>query len=315
MKLYSLNKMQKQQRIQLWDMHDPILIADLFTTPGFFINVNFAKPSVPEDVEARVNQNWKEFSAENPSAKDNDIAYLVEYENTPDAKAHSAVTAGVFTAGYKYSQYLNRDDKEMKDSAAANALDLNPLASWIIAICSNGKYALFGNKIDFGNKKVSGFGGFTSPEDIVERAQETYAIDVYSYLQRVLKKEMKGLGSAIGNMYNIGLNYFSIVGPKGFDGVYIVELEGTPEQLQRHFSESSQFSKQLIPVHANPESLLQFVESKEWEPTWSCIGGVLSYIGVMFGEDELNRCLGAYSKKDLINIFKEAPAGKVKNYL
>ncbi len=288
--------MKAGREIIICDNHEPISLDNVI------INISHEKPILPEDVEDRVKANWVRFKESRSNAVDNEVAYLVEY-----SYSEGTVTAEVFTAGFSYNQYLNRSDIEMKDSRAGL---YEPLASWMLAVCDNGNYALFGHRKDYGNKRVSAFGGFTSQVDIVGDK-----INTEQFVQRILTNEMKDMSSSIVGVSMIGLNYYPKVGPKGFDGVYVAELEGKPEELQTHFSECDQFSTKLISVRTDPKSLIKFLEHEHWHPTRSCVAGVFSYIGSRYGRDELNAALSSYSGRDKIHVVETPFIGSVADQL
>ena len=217
--------------IHLCDYHAPTSLDKMV------IGIEHQKPSLPDEVEQRVKDNWDAFRKTRPTAADNDIAYLVSYDS-----GRHGITAEVFTAEFRYNQYFNRDDKGMRDTETANTNHFNPLASWIIAVSEDG-YVLFGNKKDFGNKKVSGFGGFTSQQDI-KKGQ----IDIKTHIARKLEEEMGDMAKAVEEVSFIGLNFYPLVGPKGFDGIYIAKLGGKAADLEKMFESNAQFSKQLIPT-------------------------------------------------------------------
>ncbi len=278
--------MHNKKTIQLSDFHPPISLDNVI------INIAHQKPVLPVEVEERVKENWNNFRKSRPDATDNDAAYLVSYNS-----GSHGVYAEAFTAGFSYNQYFNRDDKEMVDTEVANAHNFNPLASWIIAVSKDG-HALFGNKKDFGNKKVSGFGGFTTRSDLHDGQ-----LDMTAHITRKLEEELGlELTKAVEEISSIGLNYYPLVGPKGFDGVYIVKLDGKAKDLEKIFEGNAQFSKQMIPVKSNPKELVTFLNSSDWQPTRSCVGGVMTYIAARYGEQQLANSLAQYSGAEKITV-------------
>ncbi|MBI5392528.1 hypothetical protein HZA96_01540 [Candidatus Woesearchaeota archaeon] len=244
---------------------------------------------LPFEVEQRVADYWKSFVAEKPKAADNPVSFLLEYNRLPQG-----IEARVHLAGYRYNQYFNRDDYYMRDTASAN-LGFNPLASWIIATCENGRYALFGNKIDFGANVIGGFGGFTSNKDVQQNADGSREINVDSYLTRMIQQEMGEISKALGEKQNIGLNFMPYVAPRGSDGVYHISLDGTKEQLMRLMTANDQMSSKLIAVEATPDKLVELLLTTEQDPSTSFFGGVFSFIGSKYGTDELNKYLARYN--------------------
>ena len=182
----------------------------------------------------------------------------------------------------------------MRDTGIANVHNFNPLTSWIIAVSEDG-YALFGNKKDFGNKKASGFGGFTSQQDI-KRGK----INIKTHIARKLEEEMGNMAKAVEEVSSIGLNFYPLVGPKGFDGIYVAKLNGKAADLEQLFESNAQFSKQLIPAEANPQGLLSFLHSLDWEPTRACVAGVMTYIAAHYGEKQLVKALKQYRGSEKI---------------
>jgi len=241
--------------------------------------ITYSKPDLPSEVEERVEKNWESFTALKSGAINNLVGFLVSYECSKQE-----VRADLFLAGYKYNQYFNRDDKRMIDSKIANDNHYNPLASMILVSCENENIFLLGNKIDFGFKKLSGFGGFTNSHDQIGNK-----IDPQRHIERKLLEEIGCISEAIIGSYYIGLNFYPIVGPKGYEAVYITHLDGRREQLQKLFFCNSQFSNQFIPVEANPKSLAKFLRSTSWEPTTNFLGSLITYVGSKFGEQELNK--------------------------
>ncbi len=290
--------------IQIWDFHHPLTLDHLTIT------VNRVAPEVPVDVEARVNDTWQKFCAKRPTAKDSPIAYLHSFADNGAQYPHTRYEAGVFTAGFRYNQHFNRADTQMHDTQTANTLGYNPFASWILPVCDGGHFALFGNKRDFGDKKISAFGGFSNERDIHDNH-----ISVPDFIDRIMLNETGEMARAIDAKHFIGLNYFPIVGPKGFDGVYVVEIDETPSKLQDMFRESDQFSRQLFSVRADPANLIAFLNSQEWEPTRSCIAGVLCYIGSRYGGDELQHAMRLLDRPDAVAMLPSRVAGDVRTLL
>lgn len=185
------------------------------------------------------------------------------------------------------------DDYEMKDTALAD-LWFNDLASWIMVTCENGKYALFGNKVDFGVDALCAFGGFTNKEDIKKNSDGTSEIDANLHLERMLQREMGEISGAIAEKYSLGLNFLPYVAPRGCDGTYHINLDGTKEQLIRLMKANDQFSNRLIATEATPDKLVELLLKTPQDPSTSFFGGIFSFIGSKYGDDELKNYLKIY---------------------
>lgn len=276
-----------QRTAYLLDYHPPILISE--EKSNFKIPIVEVQIDLPEEVEERVHENWQSFVAEKPKAADNQVAYMLDYSKNP-----AGIEVKVHLAGYRYYQYFNRDDYEMKDTAFAN-LGFNDLASWIIATCENGKYALFGNKVDFGANVLCAFGGFTSKEDVTVNLDGSKEINVDFYLNRMLRREMGEISEAVAERYSLGLNFLPYVAPRGSDGIYHINLDGTKEQLIRLMKANDQFSDTLIAIEATPDKLVELLLKTPQDPSTSFFGGIFSFIGSKYGDDELNKYLAKYN--------------------
>jgi hypothetical protein len=267
---------------------------------------------LPEDVEGHVIDNWARHVVQRRerglSAEDKLIAFLQEYD-----RSGNHVTARVFNAGYRYNQWFNRDDKLGRDTWAANAFGFNCFASWILAVCDHGNTVIFGNKRDSGSDRVSGFGGFTAPSNY-----NGETLDVGRYIDRKLHEELGFIAERVTGLSMIGLNFIPWVGTRGFDGIYVATINGTPEELQAIMVANEQFGNDLILVSADPYKLVDFLnkepqgpEQRIWTPTTSCIGGVLNYIGHRWGEEGLRDALRKYHRGTEIHINRHIRTGHV----
>lgn len=268
--------MKVKNSIHILDYHKPVSASNvqLEVMPGKF--------SLPASVDSLVDANWKEVCNKNPNAKDGSVAYLADYSNDG-----SKIHAKVITDGFRFNQFFNRSDTEMKYTYIAKEHGVNPLASWILAVSNDG-YALFGNKVNFGSNKVSGFGGFTQKSDL-----EGDNVSLDRYMNRVLSAELgPDLKDRVKSIDMTGLNFSPVVGPRGCDGVYVAQIDGKHDELDQYFCESEQFKGGLIPVKMNPDSLFQFlnnpiVDGNEMIPTNSCVGGVVNVLLSQYGTDAL----------------------------
>ena len=288
--------------IEIWDSHTPISIDRMR-----IIVDNSRRCPLPNEVESRVKRNWKRFQQTRPNSVDRDTAFLTHYTRTPNE-----VFAEVFMAPYSYNQYLNRDDTTMKDTAVCNSLNYNPLASWIIVITKD-NYALFGIRKGSYADKIDGFGGFIHTEDLKESiAEGRTEVDVKYYSERKLKEEIGKLSSRVADISLMGLDFNPLVGPKGFDGMYVTLLDGNATEMQRRFRENEHMSKELISVPANPKSLLNFISTNETNILTSFISGIFTYISSKWGRNEMKAMLQSYAHKGLIRIHDSPPSGEVK---
>ena len=103
-----------QPKACLFDHHPPIIISKEEPTLRVPI-IEEVSPFLPDDVEQRVDENWGSFVAEKPKAVDNPVAYILDYHKNPDG-----IEIKVHLAGFRYNQYFNRDDYEMRDSRFAD---------------------------------------------------------------------------------------------------------------------------------------------------------------------------------------------------
>ncbi len=289
-----------KQAIELWDYHAP------YASQNVKIRIAREKTPLPKEAVDAADKAWQEFAAKNALAKDTEIAYLVSYEND---LGH--ISAKVFKDNYRFSQYLNRNPQSEPFRLISNRSNYNPLGSWILPECENGQYVLFGNKKDFGNKKVSAFGGFTNSDD-----EDGSIISIDRHVHRKIKEEMgDGIEKRIESSGIIGLDFLPVIGTKGFDAVYVARLDGRHESITLEFNENPQFSKVVLPVGSDPVSLVEFLNSDLWEPTTSCVGGVFSYIGSRHGDEELEKAIKAYCGKVDVKRFGIKPSGNVVEYM
>ena len=277
-----------RRTVYLFDYHPPISISA--EKSDFKVSIiEGASPYLPKEVEQRVDENWQSFVAEKPKAIDNPVAYLLDYNKNPDG-----IELKVHLAGFRYNQYFNRDDYEMKDADFAD-LGYCPLASWILITCENGKYALFGNKIDFGKNIISGFGGFTAKEDIKQNQDRSREVDVNAHLERALQQEMGEISKTIAEKRSLGVNFLPYVAPRGNDNIYHVSLDATKEQAMRLMKANDQMSDKLIQIEATPDQLVKLLLETSREPSTSCFGGIFSFIGSKYGADELKKHISIYN--------------------
>ena len=274
--------------VYLFDYHPPISISDERSDFQALI-IEGASPTLPAEVEQRVTENWQSFVAEKPKAVDNPVAYILDYNKTQEG-----VKVRVHLAGFRYNQYFNRDDYEMRDATFAD-LGYCPLASWIMVTCESGKYVLFGNKVDFGANVISALGGFTGKEDIKQHQGGSREIDVNSHLERMLQREMGDISKAISVKESLGINFLPYVAPRGSDNIYCVSLDATREQVMKLMKASDQFNDKLIAIEATPDRLVRTLLETPRDPSTSCFGGIFSFIGSTYGMDELNRYLSIYN--------------------
>ena len=290
--------------IEIWDNHSPLLVwkkpeQGAAPQPGSLdILISHEKPELPPEVEEAVHAT--------PVAVDAPVAWLVDYKIE-----EGRVSTGVFTAGFSYNQYLNRSPQaqEKGHTAIGTQAGYDPFASWILPVTADNQ-ALFWRKKGFG---VSALGGFTDASDIEDRT-----INPQRFLLRKLKEEMPPeMYDALAGVEMIGLDYLPRVQPKGFDGVYIVRLVTTLNDLREGTADASQFEGKVIPVPAEPDALLRFLENPvqhepQWKPSVSCVGGVLNYIGATAGYAEMERARDSYSQRERIHLLQEPPQGAVR---
>jgi hypothetical protein len=283
--------MAEKPEIILCEVHLP---QDL---SHFFVEIAKGTSSLPSEIEMRVHENWAKFSARNPQAKDNPVAYLQYYET----RTQGVSIAQVRIAPFSYNQWFNRDDKTMQDTAWADLHGYNPLASWILPRTVD-NYVLFGKKRNMGSK-VSAFGGFTNDTDITGSS-----VDMNRHVVRTIRNEAGKLAETIGATAKTGVNFSVDVNPygypRGFDGVYVVQLDCTKEQAIRAMQETSQFDKELIPVEFSPANLVSFLHQAP--ATRSCVGGVFSVLGAYYPGD-FAQSLASYQTDGTMQVTKMNP--------
>jgi hypothetical protein len=278
-----------KQVVEMWDSHRPI------TGLNFQIRLGITKPiELPEEVKEAVSVAWAKNVEKNPKARDNQVAFLHSYFRLGPVDNPHSILVDAFYGSYSVSNFLNRDPEAEKFYEAAKTR--NVLASWILPIC--GEYALFGYKTNFPatarGPRVSAFGGFSSVDDEISNEICKFIV-AEKHIERKIREEIgQSLVERIEFMRNIGLQFMPFIGTRGFDLVYITELDATSEQIQAHFVENPQFKREIISVKAEPKDLIEFLNRSGIDPTTSCVGGVMNFICSKYGPDELARAIRSY---------------------
>ena len=269
-------------KILIYDCYNPLSLDKLD------IIVKDSKPVLPNFIERKITNKWLN-NKRKKNLKEDYIAYFVSHK-----KLYEKVNSEVFLASFKYNYFFNKEH----DHQFHRQYNFNPLSSWIILECDD--CLIFGNKINYGEKKVSGFGGYAKLEDLVKNK-----IDSKKWVMRkILEETGKEITKRVKDIYSAGINLHKNSRLHNYDHIFIVNLDGNFKNIQKEFRESIQFSKYLIPVKANPKSLVSFLEGSKWEPTLGCIGGVFNYIGSKFGEDELKKALASYKNINCVRVLK-----------
>lgn len=230
--------------------------------------------------------------------------YLLAYERRkPSRSTKTPLVLEVRVDKYSKSHFFNRADEEMQHTPVAQQHGYDCLAAWVMVTTKDNK-AVFISKPHHGEKKVSGFSGFNSEDEIAYRTRYDHTawamwrapdfVDYPAWVDRLFNRYSGNLKDIPRKQFVLGLNFLPEVGPRGYDLVCGMKLDITAAELQRMLASDPAFSNLLIIVPANPQDLLAFLHRTDLEPTTSCVGGVMQYIGSHFPERDLHDCVANY---------------------
>ncbi len=289
----------KPIEMRLCDVYPRIPLGDNFVVRIIDTKENL---SLPEDVEARVRTTWNKFTAVKKTATDGLAAYLDSYFRDDQ------ILSEVLVSRYRYTLHFARRDIDMEDTSFADQFKVFPFTTFILIGSNREEKALFGYKHDYGANTVSGFGSIVSANDIPENQAS-----LSHHVNRVLNGELgSDLAQRVTGIYTTGLNFSptirsldgsgEIVGPREFDVVCYVTLDGTIDNLAKLMEANEQFKKELIPVSLDKESLFGFLQNEKFKHTKSCVAGILSYLLSNRDERDKSRLLKEYSKFGRVNV-------------
>lgn len=304
--------MVKQSRIvQMVDYHGkfPLGFGNLRTA---FIENDDAdgtkslEPLSPE-LEEKVESAWITHVAQEQAAgrspSDQNIVYLLEYGRSAATanRRQQEVHLTVRIAPYSKSHFFNRADEKMEFTRAAEVHGYDCLAAFVMVVTGDNK-AVFVSKPHHGSKKVSGFSGFNISDEIKFKDHSEAPtweapdrVDYKAWLDRLFNRYSSQVSGIPREHFVLGLNFLPEVGPRGYDLVCSMELDITAAELERLFASDLTFTGQyqLFTVPATPRSLLSFLHQTGIEPTTSCVGGVMQYVGAHF-PDALEKTVVSY---------------------
>ena len=148
-----------------------IRVADVVKSKkyqGFLIEV-VETPSLPSDVQEKIDDNWKKFSEKKQSrgekVNDGRVLFLSDC-----LRRDGLISGHVFIDGFSKAAYLNRAKEAEPDFDRIVSRDINfgvPFTTWGVPITSDGK-AVFNYKVgaEYQTKAASSFGGISNESDL-----------------------------------------------------------------------------------------------------------------------------------------------------
>lgn len=215
-----------------------------------------AKP-LPEKLEEKVNMSWEANVLKNPNAKDNPTLFLA----TPQSNSINNGTISYRTniRGFKYTHAFNRDKSFNELTGELNEYKLLTNSTHCHILTKD-------NKIVFGTKKnqfdqITGFSGFPNAKEDTVVINNMRILDVYKTIVHRLKPEVGYLVDAIDGINALGIVYVNTPGLRGTDSNYLVKVDERSSSIQKRFSESDQFKKEIMVVEFTPDALADFYKS------------------------------------------------------
>lgn len=298
--------------VQMVDCHRPFPLDLDHLKTHFPENLGEKPRQLPPELEVKVQAVWQAHVAQENTAGrllfDHSIVYLLGYDRPPisdhadPSREPREVLLTVRIAPYSKSHFFNRADEKMEFTDAAEIHGYDCMAAFVMVV-TNDRKAVFVSKPHHGSKKVSGFSGFNTSDEIKDHSgAPTWAslgapnsINYTTWFDRLFNRYSSQVRDIPREQYVLGLNFLPEVGPRGYDLVCSMKLDITAAELERLFASDPTFAGQhkLFTVSATPRSLLRFLHQTGIEPTTSCVGGVMQYIGAVF-PDALEKTVVGY---------------------
>ena len=310
----------KEPPIEVWDLHDPIIIGpDRSHSENYSVLVTPPSSPLPEEYERMVRDVWSEFCAAKPNAKENQVFYLTEYR-----REGGKVRAVVEQRGFSYNQAFNRGNglpKGRMVSAQHNILPFT-IMCYVLTKGEDGERdILFGRKNSSGKGKfddkfslTSIAGGFANTDDLAEDKKH---VDVLATVNRQIATELGGeYLLAVERIEKIGLVYRDVLPNRGFDTSFLVYLDRDTREVVQSFEGRQQYQKGLTPCRLDPASIETFLV--ENAPAFSSQAMAVAYsaIAVKYGKEEAEKLLRRIEREwGRIHILEPFLDGRVKDIL
>lgn len=283
--------MATQSEIQVWNTFGPIAITPDVLGNRFRIEVEESAKPLPENLEERVNNHWKQAVQKNPRLYDDPILYLASPLTEDKASGLTSVKANIRV--FRYTHAFNRNPDFHNLTNELNRYGLLSFSTSCFLVTKDNK-ALFGTKRNQFNQ-ISDFSGFPNlKEDPVAVTAGRRCLDIYVMLLHRLAPEIGSTTGSINSIEAIGLTYVNTQGLRGTDSDYLAYLDETAGNAQRQFKESYQFERQLFAVDFEPAKLLDFfaqVYSQGREMSKYALGCTYSVVRTHFGQKEGEKLL------------------------
>ncbi|MBW2973636.1 hypothetical protein KY346_04535 [Candidatus Woesearchaeota archaeon] len=276
--------MQNTPIIQIWNAFEPINIEP-DNGNKFKIEVRSPEKELPEELERKVDENWRRFCIRNSHVKGGKIIYLRE----PVASGREPITAVTEERHFKYTQAFNRDEILSNPTEILRKYRLLSISTHCHLVTKDDKI-LFGTKKNQSNQ-ISGFSGFPDTnEDTVEVDGKKY-LKIYQTMLNRLRSEIGYLVDAIDSINAVGITYVNIPRLRGLDFNYVVRLDEKAENVKQRFQETWQFEKELFVADFEPEKMVEFVKDIHKDKMMSryALGCMYLEIKAFFGEKEAEK--------------------------
>jgi len=220
--------------------------------------------SLEKDIVEQVDNDWKEFSKENPVAQDNISFFSLGDRNDPP---EDTVIGGSFKYIQSFSRTASFEDYPVLEKG------LVPLSS-LCLIETNDNQFIFGIKKNM-DMKISGFSGYLQEEDIDWSSGKAR---IFEYLSRTLKNELNLNMQDIKSIHRIGKTYSpdpldeaGLLNNRAKNNIFWVKTNLSSKELIEKFNENSQFNKL---VSCRDSELFQFLEDNYEKMSVHCVGGL-----------------------------------------
>ena|GEM_PF-4146992 len=277
--------MQNTSTIQIWNAFGPINIGP-DNGNKFKIEIRSPAKELPEELESKVDENWRRFCIKNSHAKGNNILYLAE-----PVISGEPITAVTEERHFKYTQAFNRDEILSNPAEVLRKYRLLSISTHCHLVTKDGKI-LFGTKKNQADQ-VSGFSGFPDvDEDSVDVDGKKY-LKIYQTMLNRLRAEIGYLVDAIDSINAIGITNVNTPHLRGLDFNYVVRLDEKAANVKQRFQETWQFEKELFAVDFEPEKMVEFVKEIHKDRMMSryALGCMYLEIKAFFGEKEAEKLL------------------------
>ena len=225
---------------------------------------NDRKFSLEKDIIRQVDEDWKEFSKDNPMAKDNITFFSLGKRNFPE---EDLVAEGTF----RYVQSFSRTDSFEEFPVFEKGLV--PLSSLCLIETSDKKF-VFGIKKNM-DMKISGFSGYLSEGDI---DWSKNSAKIFEYLCRTLNDELNLENRDVERIDRIGQVYSpnplderGLLNNRAKNNIFWVKTKLSLGEIKSRFRKNSQFNNI---VSCKGEELTDFLEKNFKKMSVHCIGAI-----------------------------------------